>query len=95
MPRIKPKKTTEKNPNEIIEEPKKKVAPAAADQVATNEPEVDAEPEQRIESLDDAKQMFSDGIDRLKESSADEIRDVIGKGVNKLFRKFERFVDGK
>jgi hypothetical protein len=46
-----------------------------------------------IESWDDAKQAFSDGVDRFKDSSADQIRDGILKAGNSLFRRFKRFVD--
>lgn len=47
-----------------------------------------------IESLDDVKTILSDGFDKLRDSSVDEIKAGALKVGNRFFKAFRKLVDG-
>jgi hypothetical protein len=47
-----------------------------------------------IESLDDVKDLFNDGVDKIRESSVDEIKEGALKVGNRLFKAWRQLVDG-
>ena len=47
-----------------------------------------------IQSLDDVKNLLSDGFNKLRDSSADEIKAGALKVGNRFFKAFRKLVDG-
>jgi hypothetical protein len=67
----------------------------AAETTEVVEAEEVVEPEPpRIQSIDDAKEAFFDGVDKIRDKSADEIRDGAIKVGNRIFDAFRKLVDG-
>lgn len=48
----------------------------------------------QIESLDDAKEAFWDGVDKLRNSSADEVRGSAFKVMNRAYSAWRKLVNG-
>tara|TARA_R110000787_G_scaffold69464_1_gene154554 strand:+ start:516 stop:728 length:213 start_codon:yes stop_codon:yes gene_type:complete len=47
-----------------------------------------------IESLDDVKEVFNDGIDKLKEMGVDDIKKTALRAGNRIFAAWRKLVDG-
>ena len=47
-----------------------------------------------IKSLDDVKEVFSDGIDKLKEMGVDDIKKTALRAGNRIFSAWRKLVDG-
>tara|TARA_S200002703_G_scaffold159912_1_gene175432 strand:- start:4628 stop:4846 length:219 start_codon:yes stop_codon:yes gene_type:complete len=46
-----------------------------------------------IESLDDVKELINDGIDKIRDSSMEEIKDLGLKGLNRVFGAWRKLTD--
>jgi hypothetical protein len=81
---------------EYIEDTPKPAAKAAEPEEVVQAVEVEevVEPEApRIQSIDDAKEVFFETVDKVRDKSADEIRESALKGINSLFDRFRKIVD--
>jgi len=81
---------------EYIEDTPKPAAKAAKPEEVVQAVEVEevVEPEApRIQSIDDAKEVFFETVDKVRDKSADEIRESALKGINSLFDRFRKIVD--
>jgi hypothetical protein len=47
-----------------------------------------------IESLDDVKELINDGIDKIRDSSMEEIKELGLKGLNRVFGAWRKLADG-
>jgi hypothetical protein len=81
---------------EYIEDTPKPAAKAVEPEEVVEAVEVEevVEPEApRIQSIDDAKEVFFETVDKVRDKSADEIRESALKGINSLFDRFRKIVD--
>jgi hypothetical protein len=46
-----------------------------------------------IKDLDDVKEVFSDGIDKLKEMGVDDIKKTAARAANRIFAAWRKLVD--
>lgn len=66
--------------------------------MAENKPDEIAEDSElalpEIESLDDVKDIINDGIDKLKDSSVDDVKQMGLRVGNRIFKAWRQLTDG-
>ena len=88
MATTKPDETTEETTEDI------EVAEAVEADVELEDEDEAITDITQIESLDDAKDVFWNGVDKIRDSSADEVRQGAIKVGNRLYKAWRKLVDG-